>query len=80
MKKKLTKKQAEVFDLISSYEGGFLRRHIKRNSTKCYRLLTSTSAPKANLGEGIADKLIGLDYLIKKDDVWIVNQHRALAI
>lgn len=57
---KLTKKEKEIFDALSSTPDGVLFKHVKPTGLVCYRLLDKDRNPIANFPEnkiqGLLDK------------------------
>lgn len=70
---KLTKKEKEIFDALTSYEGSYLYKHVKPTGLVCYRLLDKERNPIANFQEAKVQNLIDKDVL-KIDDCGVVTK------
>lgn len=62
---KLTPKQKELFDMLTSLNGGVLFKHVKPTGTICYRVLDNKRNPVFNVRCGLVDELIQKDVLEK---------------
>lgn len=62
---KLTPKEKEIFEVLTSIPGGVLFKHIKPTGLVCYRVLDAKRNPIMNVRQGIVDNLVDKDVLEK---------------
>lgn len=72
-KKPLTEIQSEVFEKIKSIHDGFLKPHRKPNNDVAWKLMDSEHRPIRIYGNGVINKLIEKEYLIKQGSVIIIK-------
>jgi hypothetical protein len=70
---KLTPKEKEVFDMLTSLPGGVLYKHVRPTGTVCYRVLDGKRNPVINVRQGIVDNLIDNDVLEKNGFEYVLK-------
>lgn len=70
---KLTPKQKEVFDMLSTLKGAVLFKHVKPSGTMCYRVLDAEKRPVMNLQMHIVDALISKDVLDRNGNEYVLK-------
>lgn len=70
---KLTPKQKELFDLLSSMPQAVLFKHVKGTGTICYRLLDEKRNPITNVRQGLVDELIDKDVLERNGNEYVLK-------
>ena len=70
---KLTPKQKEIFDLLSSLPNAVLYRHVKPTGVICYRLLDEKRNPLLNVRMSFVEQLIEKDVLEKSGHEYILK-------
>jgi hypothetical protein len=54
----LTEGERRIYDLLSKYQNGFIRPHLKQSGARCFRLVTNTFSPVSNIESSWIEKLI----------------------
>lgn len=70
---KLTPKQKEIFDYLTSIPGGVLFKHVKPTGTICYRILDGNRNPVMNVRCGLVDDLIEKDVLERNGNDFVLK-------
>jgi hypothetical protein len=65
---KLTPKQKEIFDLLSSMKGAVLFKHVKPTGLVTYRVLDASRNPVMNVRMGLVDELISKQLLERTEN------------
>lgn len=59
----LTDGEKRIYDLLSRYQNGFIRPHLKPSGARCFRLVTNTFSPVSNIESSWIEKLIEKEVL-----------------
>lgn len=70
---KLTPKQKELFDALTSLQGGVLFKHVKPTGTICYRVLDKNRNPVMNVRSGLVDELVSKDVLERSGNDYVLK-------